>query len=415
MQQTAEPRKIGTVGATAIGVSAMLGAGVFSAFAPAAQAAGSWLLLSLGVALVVAASNAASTAQLARQHPGAGGVYLYGREQLGEWPGFLAGWGFVIGKTASVAAMAITAAAYLVPEPFARPAALAVLLAVTAAGLLGITRTAAIATAIGGVVIVGLLGVLVTAQLSPPLFGSASESDAVFSAHGVLQGAGILFFAFAGYARVATLSEEVRDPRRTVPRAMLVSFLIVSALLALLGWALLATLGPGRLALSPAPLAALVETQPVAVAAVGVLAAVSSIGALSAVLAGSSRTAMAMGRRRDLPAPLARQHPSNAVPRIAVLAVAAGAALLICVGDIREVIGFSSAGVLVYYLIANLSALTQSREHRSVPRAVSSLGAMGCLTLVVTLPPLALASAFGVFLVGVLVRLTLRRRFTRGR
>ncbi len=414
MQQTAEPRKVGTVGATAIGVSAMLGAGVFSAFAPAAQAAGSWLLLSLGIALVVAASNAASTAQLARQHPGAGGVYLYGREQLGEWPGFLAGWGFVIGKTASVAAMAITAAAYLVPEPFARPVALAVLLAVTAAGMFGITRTAAIATIIAGIVIVGLVAVLVTVQFSPPLFGSASGSDAQLSASGVLQGAGILFFAFAGYARVATLSEEVRDPRRTVPRAMLLSFLIVSVILATLGWVLLATLGPGRLALTPAPIAALVETQPAVQAAVGLLAAVASIGALSAVLAGSSRTAMAMGRRHELPGSLARQHPSTSVPRVAVLAVSAGAALLICVGDIREVIGFSSAGVLVYYLVANVSALTQAREYRSVPRAVSALGALGCVVLVVTLPPLALASALGVFLMGVLVRLTLRRRSNHG-
>ncbi|WP_371029651.1 APC family permease [Pseudoclavibacter sp. JSM 162008] len=410
MTTGAGPRKIGTVGATAIGVSAMLGAGVFSAFAPAAQAAGGWLLLSLAVALAVAASNAASTAQLARQHPGAGGVYLYGREQLGEWPGFLAGWGFVIGKTASVAAMAITAAAYLVPEPFARPVALAVLLAVTAAGMLGITRTAAVATVIGSVVIAGLICVMIVAQVSPPMFGSASGDDALFSAHGVLQGAGILFFAFAGYARVATLSEEVRHPRRTVPRAMLLSFVIVSALLAALGWVLLTTLGPGRLALTPAPIAALVETQPVAVAAVSVLAAVSSIGALSAVLAGSSRTAMAMGRRRDLPGALAQQHPSTAVPRAAVLAVAVGAALLICVGDIREVIGFSSAGVLVYYLVANLSALTQAREHRSAPRAVSLFGAAGCVAPVITLPPLALVSALAVFLVGVFARLVLRAR-----
>ena len=404
MQHPAGPRKTGTVGATAIGVSAMLGAGVFSAFAPAAQAAGSWLLLSLGVALVVAASNAASTAQLARQHPGAGGVYLYGREQLGEWPGFLAGWGFVLGTTASVAAMAITAAAYLVPEPFARPVALAVLVAVTAAGMLGITRTAAVATVIGSVVVAGLIGVLVVARVSPPLFGPADGDDAAFSAPGVLQGAGILFFAFAGYARVATLSEEVRDPRHTVPRAMLLSFLVVSTVLAALGWALLTTLGPGRLSHAPAPVAALVETQPVAVAAVSILAAVSSIGALSAVLAGSSRTAMAMGRQRDLPRLLARQHPSNAVPRVAVLAVAVGAALLICLGDIREVIGFSSAGVLVYYLVANLSALTQGRSHRVVPRAVSVLGALGCITLVVALPLPALVSALGVLLLGVVLR-----------
>lgn len=410
MTAVGEPRKIGVVGASAIGVSAMLGAGVFSAFSPAALSAGSWLLVSLAVALLVAACNASSTAQLARQHTGAGGVYLYGREQLGDWPGFIAGWGFVIGKTASVAAMAITAAAYLVPEEFARPVALVVLIAVTAAGMLGITRTAAIATVIGGAVVAGLLAVITMASFTPALFGSSSDGDDdVFSASGVLQGAGILFFAFAGYARVATLSEEVRDPKRTVPRAMLWSFLIVTALLAALGWLLLNNLGAGRLAVTPAPIAALVETQPIAVAIVSGLAVLASVGALSAVLAGSSRTAMAMGRRGDLPPVLAQQHPGTAVPRVAVLGVALGAAVLLLVGDIREVIGFSSAGVLVYYLIANLSALTQSRAHRTVPRAVSALGALGCVALVVTLPPLALLAALAVFGVGIALRLLARR------
>jgi len=100
--------------AVVIGLGSMVGAGVFSAFTPAAAAAGSGLLVGLVVAAVVAWCNATASAQLAAQYPTSGGTYVYGRERLGPWWGFVAGWGFVVGKTASCAAMALTVATYAV-------------------------------------------------------------------------------------------------------------------------------------------------------------------------------------------------------------------------------------------------------------------------------------------------------------
>ncbi|GAA3496166.1 hypothetical protein GCM10019016_032670 [Streptomyces prasinosporus] len=101
-------RTLGTGDAVVVGLGAMLGAGIFAALAPAARAAGSGLLLGLAVAAVVAYCNADSSARLAALYPASGGTYVYGRERLGEFWGYLAGWAFVVGKTASCAAMALT-------------------------------------------------------------------------------------------------------------------------------------------------------------------------------------------------------------------------------------------------------------------------------------------------------------------
>src|SRR5215212_4967506 len=135
-------RRLGLGDAVVIGLGSMIGAGVFAAFAPAARTAGTWLLAGLAIAAVVAYCNATASAQLAAAYPRAGGTYLYGREVLGEWWGFLAGWGFVVGKTASCAAMAMTFAAYAAPDGWLRPVAVALVVVVTLVNCAGITRTA---------------------------------------------------------------------------------------------------------------------------------------------------------------------------------------------------------------------------------------------------------------------------------
>jgi basic amino acid/polyamine antiporter, APA family len=120
-------RELGLADAVLVGLGAMLGAGVFAAWGPAATAAGAGLLMALPVAALVAYCNAISSAQLAAVHPLAGGTYVYGRRQLGPTWGFAAGWGFVVGKSASCAAMALTAGAYAWP---AHPRVAAVVAAV---------------------------------------------------------------------------------------------------------------------------------------------------------------------------------------------------------------------------------------------------------------------------------------------
>jgi APA family basic amino acid/polyamine antiporter len=406
-------RRLGTGDAVVVGLCAMVGAGVFSAFAPAAGAAGAGLLIGLAIAAVVAICNAVASAQLAMTYPTSGGTYVYGREVLGEWWGFLAGWSFVVGKTASCAAMGTTFAAYAVPaDPWVQRLVAAVaVLALTAATLRGVTRTATVARVLLGLTLVVLALAVAIAWTSAAGSRPLPDLELHGGAYGVLQSAGLLFFAFAGYARIATLAEEVRRPEQ-LGRAVLVALGIAIALYAAVALALLFVLGSDDLADATTPLVTAVEVAGASWAApiVRVGAAAAALGALLALLAGVSRTMLAMARERDLPPPLAAVDPAHQVPRRAQLAVAVAVVALVLVTDLRGAIGFSSTGVLLYYAVANLSALRQPAEQRRWPRAVNVLGLVGCLTLVVTLPVTSLVAGLGVLTVGVLGRLLLRGR-----
>lgn len=405
-------RRLGTGDAVVIGLGSMIGAGVFAAFAPAAAAAGSALLVGLALAAVVAYANATASAQLAAQYPVAGGTYVYGRERLGPWWGFLAGWSFVIGKTASCAAMALTFAAYAVPAPWQRPVAAGAVVALTAVNLRGITRTARLTRAVVAVTLVALATVVLAgvAGGDPSWARVTTGADASWS--GVLGSAGLLFFAFAGYARIATMGEEVRDPARTIPRAIPLALGLAVVVYAVVAVALLTVLGPDRVAASTAPVAALAEasgwswTGPV----VRVGAAAASLGALLALVAGVGRTALAMARGGDLPRVLAAVHPRHRVPHRAEAALGAVVVVLVLTVDLRGAIGFSSFGVLLYYLVANAAALTQDRAHRRYPRALQVLGAVGCVVLAATLPPGAVLGGSAVLAAGVVWRTVRVRR-----
>jgi APA family basic amino acid/polyamine antiporter len=400
-------RRLGITDAVVIGLGSMIGAGVFAAFSPAAEAAGAGLLIGLAIAAVVAYCNATASAQLAAQYPTSGGTYVYGRERLGDWWGFLAGWGFVVGKTASCAAMALTFAAYAAPDGWQEPVAVAAVLALTAVNYRGVTRTAGLARVIVTVVLAAL-AVGVTAGLSGGAGGS--EGSAAWSVeggwYGVLQSAGLLFFAFAGYARIATMGEEVRDPARTIPRAIPLALGITVVVYALVAVAVLAALGPDGVASTPAPLAEAVDASGWTWAApvVRVGAAAAALGALLALIAGVGRTSLAMARERDLPRFLAAVHPRFSVPHHAELTLAVLVCLLVLAIDLRGAIGFSSFGVLLYYVVANAAAFTQDRAHRRYPRPLQVLGAVGCLVLVATLPWQSVVGGLVVFAVGVAYR-----------
>lgn len=411
---TSQPRlarRLTTTDAVVIGLGSMIGAGVFAVLAPAAAAAGSWLLAGLALAAVVAFCNATASAQLAAQYPTSGGTYAYGRERLGPWWGFLAGWGFVVGKTASCAAMALTFAAYTVPPVWQRPAAAAAVVVLALVNLRGITRTAQLTRVLVAVVLL-VLAVVLTAGLVAPAPSAASSPGVGGSVYGVLQSAGLLFFAFAGYARIATLGEEVRDPRRTIPRAVSLALGLVVALYGVLAVVVLLALGPGALASSTAPLADVVRAAgwrwAVPVVAVG--GAAGALGALLALLTGLGRTSLAMAREGDLPRSLAAVSSRFQVPHRAEIAVTVVVVALVLTVDLREVIGFSSFGVLVYYLIANAAARTQTGAHRRYPRWLQVVGAAGCVVLVATLPWQSIAVGTAVFVVGIGYRLVVVRR-----
>ena len=387
-------RSLGLGDAIAIGLGSMLGAGVFAAFAPAAGVAGSAMLVGLALAAAVAFANATSSAQLAAQYPDSGGTYVYGRERLGPWPGFLAGWFFVVGKLASCAAMALTFSAYVAPSGWEKAFAVGGVLLLTAVNYVGVTRTASLTKIIVAVVIVVLGLDTVAAIATAPADRSGFPLDLGFGDHGsasvyaVLQSAGLLFFAFAGYARIATLGEEVRQPERTIPTAITIALTATLLIYGVLAVSALVVLGPERLARSSEPLRELAGaggwdwTAPV----VQFGAAAASLGALLALIAGISRTSLAMSRNADLPRYLDSVHPRFRVPHRAELAAAVIICILVLTADLRSVIGFSSFGVLLYYFVANISAFTQDRPHRRYPRALAIFGAAGCLVLVATLP-----------------------------
>lgn len=407
-------RRLGTWDAVVIGLGSMLGAGVFAAFAPAARAAGSAMLVGLLLAALVAYANATASAQLAAQYPTSGGTYVYGRARLGPWWGYLAGWAFLVGKTASCAAMALTVAAYAVPAGWARPVAVAVVVALGAVNYLGVTRTALVTKVLVAVVVLALVTV-VSVGAGDARWATVAPVPADGGWYGVLQSAGLLFFAFAGYARIATMAEEVRDPERTIPRAIGIALGLTVVLYAAVAVTLLATLGAAGTAEAAAPLAAVVAGNPAAAVVVRVGAVAASLGALVALMAGIGRTALAMAREGDLPRRLAAVHPRHRVPHRAEVALAVVVCALVISIDLRGAIGLSSVGVLVYYLVANLAAWTQTAPHRRSPRALQMFGALACVALVATLPRASLLAALAVLAVGVVVRLALHRAASAGR
>jgi basic amino acid/polyamine antiporter, APA family len=341
----------------------MLGAGIFAALAPAAEAAGSGLLIALAITAVVAFCNAMSSAWLAARYPEAGGAYVYGRRRLGPWWGRAAGWAFVSGKTASCAAMALTFGAYAAPEAM-RPLAVGAVVGLTAVNLRGIQRTAVVTRVLVAVVLACLAAIAVTG-----LADADVDRLGPVRGGGVLEAAGLLFFAFAGYARLATLGEEVVEPERTIPRAIPLALGIALLVYAVVALSALLAVGPERLAGTEAPLAEVAEAP----ARIG--AVLASLGVLLLMIAGVSRTALAMARERDLPPALAHVHPVHRVPDRAELAVAALVIVVVLLADVREAIAFSAVTVLVYYAVANAAAWTLGR------RLVPALGLAGCLVL----------------------------------
>jgi APA family basic amino acid/polyamine antiporter len=399
-------RRLGTTDAVLLGLGSMVGAGVYAVFGPAARAAGSGLLVGLVIAALIAFCNATASAQLAAAYPTSGGTYVYGRERLGPWWGFVAGWGFVIGKTASCAAMALTVATYALPGPWwaQRLLAVAVVIVLTSLNYRGVTKTAALTRVLVAVSLVVLTAVVgsIAIRLSGPARVASDGLDHWGGLYGILQAAGLLFFAFAGYARIATMGEEVREPRRTIPRAIPIALCITVVLYLVVGLAALAAAGPARLASATAPLAEAVRSvgADALVPVVRIGAAIGASGALLALIAGVGRTTLAMARHRDLPGWLAAVHPRYRVPHHAELALGVIVSALVLVSDLRGVIGFSSFGVLVYYAIANAAAYTQSAADRRWPRALQILGLGGCIALVITLPWTSLLAGGLIFAVG---------------
>lgn len=411
-------RTLGLGDATVVGLGAMLGAGVFAAFAPAARAAGNALLLGLAVAALLAMANALSSARLAAKYPESGGAYVYGRKRIGPLAGFVAGWGFVAGKTASCTAMALTFAQYVAGEG-ASPAQVKALAVAAVAGLtvlngFGVKKSALVTRGIVSAVLGTLALVVVAAWFGGtasaarlwPLtgVGAGAVSGAGVDAAAVLEAAGFLFFAFAGYARLATLGEEVTEPRRTIPRAMAMALVAALVVYLIVGASALAAVDASVLAASNEPLAAVIEAGRFAgaVPVVRAGAALACLGVLLSLLVGVSRTVFAMAAGGDLPSWLGAVDPARRTPRRAELLVGAAVIAVVMVADTRGAIGFSSFCVLAYYAVANAAAWTLPGAS-PVARGAAGLGLAGCLLVAIALPAETVLAGAAVIALGIVL------------
>jgi len=408
-------RRLGVSDAVVIGAGSMIGAGVFVSWAPAAEAAGTGLLIGLAIAALVAFCNASSSAQLAAIHPESGGTYVYARYQLGPFWGHLAGWGFVVGKTASCAAMALTVGAYLAPA-HDRLVAVAAIVAIAAINIGGLSRTVFV-TRILLIVSLAALATVVVSGWSAPDVDIARLTPIDAGVFDVLRAAGFMFFAFAGYARIATLGEEVKDPETTIPRAIPLALGAVLVVYAIVAVTTLAAVPTQFLAAADAPLRLVVDAGrfdglgPFVSVGVGIAA----LGVLLNLIPGVSRTTLAMARRRELPGWFAHVDEARSLPLRAEFAVAAVVIVLIVVIDLRDAIGLSGVAILSYYAITNASTFTLDAAQRRWPRWIAIVGLIGCVVLVVSLPVSAVVTGLGVLAVGVVVRLLVDQWGTRSR
>jgi basic amino acid/polyamine antiporter, APA family len=404
-------RSLGLADAVGIGFGAIVGAGIFVVTGVAAGIAGPAFLVGLGIAALVATANALSSAQLAARYPQSGGTYEYGYRVLNPWLGFSAGWMFLAGKIASAGTVAIGLAGYLealVPGMHPRPVAVGAILLFTALNWFGVRRSSQANLAIVAVSL-GALLLFVAAGL--PSFRAENLTPfAPGGWRGTLEAAALLFFAYTGYARIATLGEEVRDPERTIPRAVIITLVGAVVVYAAVAAVAVGIAGAAPLAGTDAPLHLAATRLPLpwvaTVVAVGGLTAM--LGVILSQLLGLSRMGFAMARRGDLPGWLGRTNRAH-VPGNAVLAIGVVAAVVAGTGTLRGVASAAAFTILVYYFIANLAALRMPREAKLFPDAVPWFGLVACVVLAISLPPAVAAVGGGVLAVGVVGRAVVRK------
>lgn len=405
-------RDLTLLDAVGVGLGAIVGGGIFVVSGLAAKITGPGLLLSLVLAAVVAACNALSSAQLAARFPTSGGTYEYGYELLHPLAGFAAGWTFLASKLAAGGTVALGFGHYLAAlVPGIQPAAagLAALAILTIANLAGIKKAGKLNLAIVAVTLTTLILFVLTGlpQVDPTNLTPLLPKDPT----AILQAAALIFFAFTGYARIATLAEEVKDPTRTIPRAIVIALATATLLYLAVAYVALGLVGAPAMAATPSPLidaAKTIQSLPVA-QILGLGAVTAMLGVVLSQILGISRVMLAMARRQDLPAPLAHLQPKTAIPDRAVLLTSAIIALVTLFGTLEWIVAAATFTILLYYTITNLAALRLPKEHRFLPPAVAWSGLAGCLALAFSLKPQTILYGLALLFLGLLFRTILHR------
>ncbi|MGV2828919.1 APC family permease [Myxosarcina sp. GI1(2024)] len=395
-------RELGVIGAIALGLGSIVGTGVFVSIGIAAEVAGPAVIISVALAACVAVCNGLNSAQLAASHPVSGGTYEYGYKYLTPWLGFTAGWMFFLAKSASAATAALGCAGYLLnvwgisARNFLVPVALVAVVLLTIIVLCGIRRSNQANMAIVSItllslvffVVAGLPLVISTGLDNFTPFVPTTNAEIDNNPLGaILQATALIFVAYTGYGRIATLGEEVRFPRQTIPQAVIITLILTMLLYISVALVAIGAVGAETLGaitsqqIAPLEIAARQFNIPGSSSILAIGAVTATLGVLLNLLLGLSRVLFAMGRRRDLPRFVARLNRSRTTPYVAVIIVGSAIAGLILIGNVKTTWSFSAFSVLVYYALTNLSALQIPKEERLYPKWLAWVGLAACLFL----------------------------------
>ena len=418
-------RVVGVPGAVLLGLGSILGTGIFVSVGVAAEVAGSAVVLAVVLAAFVATFNGLSSAQLAASHPVSGGTYEYGYRYLSPALGFSAGWLFLLAKSASAATAALGFSGYALNmagrsgrvETVAL--ALALVASITFVVAAGLRRSSRANAVIVSLTLLALVAFSIAA-LPAAIERGAENLWPLFSAEtggmsALFHATALMFVAYTGYGRIATMGEEVQKPRETIPRAMIATLAVSMAVYAVVaavavGAAGAATLGEATRA-TAAPLEVVAQKLglPAIAAVVALGAVVAMVGVLLNLLLGLSRVLLAMSRRGDMPGGLSRVEEASGSPRRAVLVMGAVVAALVLTGSVRVTWSFSAFTVLVYYALTNLAALRIAADDRLYPRAIPVAGLVACLGLAFWVEPMIWLAGLGLIALGLVWHLVARR------
>lgn len=398
--------------AVGVGLGAIIGAGIFVVTGVAAGVSGPAFIVGLIIAGVIASFNGLSSAQLASVYPHSGGTYEYGYRLLNSAFGFSAGWMFLLSKLSAAGVVAIGFGSYFHQlVPVASPVTISIIavLFLTIANYFGIKKAGMLNLIIVSITLFSLIYLVFSGI--PAISVKNFEPFAPFGISGIAEASALLFFAFTGYARIATLAEEVRRPEKTIPRAVIIT--IITAIILYVAVSIVATgvIGTERMAGSRSPLQVVAEalTAPGINTVITIGASTAMLGVLLSQILGISRMMLAMGRRNDLPSFFQAIHRKYKVPHIGIIVTGTIILLLAVIGNFDFVLRAASFTILLYYSITNIAALKQPRNEQIYGKAIPVLGLIGCILMSVSLPLNVILTGIGLLVAGFVLRFFIRK------
>ncbi len=381
-------REIGLFSATALGIGAIIGSGIFIVTGIVAGIAGPAMIISVLIAGIIALFSALSVAELSAYLPEEGGTYAFAQKLISPFAGFIAGWIWIFSNIFVGAAVSLGFAHYFVtlfPAVPVKIIAVIICIIFLTINYIGLEESTLLNNLLVTLKVLILLffiafglGFFASSHFIPP---------APFGTTGILAGAALIFFAYTGFARVTIMAEEVKDPEKTIPRSIYLALGISTLLYVLVSLVAVGLIGTPDLALSGSPLADAIRVtgSPAAVMVISLGAMIATASVLLTTIMGISRIVFAMARNNDLPLALSNISPRFSTPHYAIWVTGAFMVAAIILADLTLVVAVSTFAMLIFYLIANISASRIPSQYQRYPAIVPVIGVLTCAGLVVFL------------------------------